>query len=73
MKNSNYRSEFTLWLEQFKQSNPHIEHEQRAGRSLLWDQPPRTLEDQRRDQLSRVAKKPYEYYSFDAPVRRTRG
>ncbi len=58
-----YKSEFTLWLEQYKRANPHTEAEQRASRSLLWDQPPRTLEDQRRDRLSRVARGSYEYYS----------
>jgi Protein of unknown function (DUF3460) len=65
-----YVSDFTKFLTELKQFNPHIERDQQLGRSLLWDQQPLTPEDQRRHQLSRVAKQPYEYYSFRPPHKR---
>lgn len=32
-----YTSEFTQFLEQYKQDHPGLEARQRAGRALLWD------------------------------------
>jgi hypothetical protein len=60
---SHYTSDITQFLNQLKQAHPHIEQDQQYGRSLLWDQQPRSSDDQRRDQLARVAKQPYEYYT----------
>ena len=61
---NHYKSDITQFLEQLKQSNPHIERDQLYGRSLLWDLPPRTPEDLRREGLARVPKPAYEYFSF---------
>lgn len=57
-----YESDITKFLKQLKAENPNIEAEQLHGRSLLWDQQPRSLEDQHREQLARVKKSSYEYY-----------
>lgn len=55
-----YTSEATQFLESLKQERPHLEAEQRQGRSLLWDkQIDREL--QRDSQAGRVAQKPYPY------------
>ena len=43
-----YQSEITLFLDELKKADPHLEEKQRAGRALLWDKPVRSLDEQRR-------------------------
>ncbi len=43
-----YQSEFTLFLDELKKANPHMEQKQLAGRALLWDKAPRSLDEQQR-------------------------
>ncbi|MFZ9070311.1 MAG: DUF3460 family protein [Burkholderiaceae bacterium] len=58
-----YDSEVTQFLQSLKAANPRLESDQQAGRALLWDKPPRSLEEQARQSLARVAQKPYVYQS----------
>jgi hypothetical protein len=59
-----YVSDVTQFLNQLKADHPHLERDQQYGRSLLWDGEPKTLEDHRRAQISRVPKAAYEYYQY---------
>lgn len=43
-----YQSEITLFLESLKKANPQLEQSQLAGRALLWDKAPRSLDEQER-------------------------
>ena len=43
-----YQSDITLFLDELKKADPHLEEKQRAGRALLWDKPVRSLDEQRR-------------------------
>lgn len=45
---SNYQSEATLFLADLKKANPKLEQSQLAGRALLWDKAPLSLDDQHR-------------------------
>lgn len=56
-----YESEISQFIQQLKQQNPHIEEAQRAGRALLWDKPPRDLDQQSREAESRVKQQAYVY------------
>ena len=58
-----YDSEVTQFLQSLKAANPRLEFDQQAGRALLWDKPPRSLEEQARQSQARVAQKPYVYQS----------
>lgn len=57
---TNYESEITLFLKDFKQSHPGTEERQREGRARLWDKPQDSelLEGFR---AARVPQKPYVY------------
>ncbi len=59
---SEYKSELTDFLNQFKQHNPSLEEKQRFGRARLWDKEPIDLEERKRAQQSRVKQPPYVYY-----------
>jgi hypothetical protein len=43
-----YQSEITLFIDDLKKANPQLEQEQRAGRALLWDKAPISLDEQHR-------------------------
>jgi len=43
-----YQSEITLFLDDLKKANPKLEQNQQAGRALLWDKAPRSLDEQHR-------------------------
>ncbi|MET3106101.1 hypothetical protein AAKU67_000578 [Oxalobacteraceae bacterium GrIS 2.11] len=43
-----YQSEITLFLEDLKKADPQLEQKQLAGRALLWDKAPVSLDTQRR-------------------------
>lgn len=55
-----YQSDITRFLIDLKEKNPHIEREQRKGRSLLWDRP-QDRETQARNKASRVRQSAYVY------------
>lgn len=57
---TNYESEITLFLKDYKQSHPGTEERQREGRARLWDkqQDSELLEGFR---AARVPQKPYVY------------
>jgi hypothetical protein len=57
----NYESDHTRFIAQLKEKNPGMAERQREGRSLLWDQAPLTLDEQRRRAESRVPQQPYVY------------
>lgn len=50
-----YRSEITLFIDELRQDNPELEQQQRAGRDLLWDKAPRSLDEQHRALESTVS------------------
>jgi hypothetical protein len=55
-----YESEVTQFLTQLKTERPHLENEQKKGRSLLWDkQLDRKLQED--FEQAKVAQKPYVY------------
>jgi len=45
---TSYQSEITLFIDELKKANPKLEEQQRAGRALLWDKPPISLDEQDR-------------------------
>jgi hypothetical protein len=56
-----YQSEFTQFLNELKTENPHLEADQQAGRALLWDKEPLTVEDQRRAKAAKLKQCAYVY------------
>jgi len=60
-QNHKYESDHTLFIKQLKEKNPQIEAVQQFGRSLLWDQPSRTLDEQERVRTSSVKQQAYVY------------
>jgi hypothetical protein len=56
-----YQSEFTKFLNELKTENPHLEADQQAGRALLWDKEPLTVEDQRRAKAAKLKQRAYVY------------
>jgi hypothetical protein len=57
---TNYESEITRFLKDYKKQHPDVEKRQREGRGLLWDKPqdPELLEGFR---AARVPQRPYVY------------
>lgn len=55
-----YESDITRFLKELKTTRPHLEDEQRQGRSIWWDKP-QDLDTSRRRAESRVAQRPYVY------------
>jgi len=55
-----YKSEITQFLQEYKKQHPDVERRQREGRALLWDKPqdPELLDGYR---AARVRQKPYVY------------
>jgi len=43
-----YQSEISLFIDELKKANPQLEEQQRAGRALLWDKKPISLDEQYR-------------------------
>jgi hypothetical protein len=56
-----YQSEFTQFLTELKTQKPHLEADQQAGRALLWDKEPLTVEDQRRNKAAKLKQRAYVY------------
>ena len=51
-----YQSEITLFLDSLKKANPQLEQSQLAGRALLWDKAPLSLDAQQRILSSTVTR-----------------
>ena len=62
-KHSNYESDHTKFIKELKQKLPGMEERQQAGRSLLWDKAPLSLDEQRRIAESRLRQNAYPYQS----------
>ena len=60
-KHMNYVSDHTLFIAELKAKNPGMEEGQRAGRALLWDKPPVSLDEQDRQRASAVKQHAYVY------------
>jgi hypothetical protein len=56
-----YESDHTKWMREWLAQHPQELEQQKAGRALWWDKPPRDLDEQRRAAEARVAQKPYYY------------
>jgi hypothetical protein len=56
-----YQSEFTQFLNELKTEHPQLEAEQQAGRALLWDKEPLSVEDQRRANSAKLKQRAYVY------------
>ena len=61
MKHIQYESEHTKFIKELKEKTPGMEERQQAGRSLLWDKAPLTLDEQRRVDESRLRQQAYPY------------
>ena len=55
-----YESDITRFIKELKTTRPHLEDEQRKGRSIWWDKP-QDLDTSRRRAESRIAQRPYVY------------
>ncbi len=56
-----YESEHTLFIKELKAKNPGMEEDQRAGRALLWDKAPVSLDEQDKGNAARVKQQAYVY------------
>lgn len=56
-----YTSEFTQFLNELKSEKPELEAGQQAGRALLWDKEPLSVEDQRRAKEAKLKQRAYVY------------
>jgi hypothetical protein len=57
----NYESEISAFLRELKQEHPEIEQHQREGRRLLWEKPPLSPDELKREMNPEVKLKPYIY------------
>jgi Protein of unknown function (DUF3460) len=62
-QHSMYESEHTKFIKELKEKTPGMEERQQAGRSLLWDKAPVSLDEQRRQAESRIQQQAYPYQS----------
>lgn len=60
-KHSMYESEHTKFIKELKQKNPGMDERQVAGRALLWDKAPVSLDEQARIEESRLRQQAYPY------------
>jgi hypothetical protein len=58
---SMYESDHTKFIKELKSSTPGMDERQQAGRALLWDKAPLSLEEQRRVAESRIRQQAYVY------------
>jgi hypothetical protein len=56
-----YESEHTKWIREWLQQHPEELQQQKIGRALWWDKPPRDEEAQQRLAECRVTRKAYYY------------
>ena len=50
-----YLSDITIFLGDLKKADPHLDQKQLAGRALLWDKAPRSLDEQHRTLESTIS------------------
>jgi hypothetical protein len=60
-QHSMYESEHTKFIKELKTQLPGMEERQQAGRSLLWDKAPISLDEQARAKESRLRQQAYPY------------
>jgi hypothetical protein len=60
-KHANYESDHTKFIKELKEKTPGMEDRQVAGRALLWDKAPLSLDEQRRVAESRLRQNAYPY------------
>lgn len=60
-QHSMYQSEHTKFIAALKEQNPAIDAGQVAGRALLWDKAPVSLDEQERLKASRLRQQAYVY------------
>lgn len=60
-KHANYESDHTKFIKELKEKNPGMDERQAAGRALLWDRSPLSLDEQRRIAESRLRQQAYPY------------
>jgi len=60
-QHSLYESEHTKFIKELKAKTPGLEERQVAGRALLWDKAPLSLEEQERIAQSRLRQGAYPY------------
>ena len=60
-KHVNYESDHTKFIKELKEKTPGMDERQLAGRSLLWDKAPQSLDEQRRIAESRLRQNAYPY------------
>jgi hypothetical protein len=58
-----YESDHTKFIKELKAKNPGMENGQQAGRALLWDKGPISLDEQKRTAESRIRQQAYVYQS----------
>ena len=56
-----YESEHTKFMREWMKQHPEELLEQKTGRALWWDKPPRTLEAMKNDTEAEVPSKAYYY------------
>lgn len=61
MKITKYESETTQFIRGFLAKNPQVVDKQKAARATWWDKP-QSLDEQRRNDQSKVPQKAYVYY-----------
>jgi hypothetical protein len=60
-KHTNYESDHTQFIKELKEKTPGMDERQVAGRALLWDKAPVSLDEQRRIDESRIRQQAYVY------------
>jgi len=60
-KHVNYESEHTKFISELKKQHPEMDAGQVAGRALLWDKAPVSLDEQARAEESRLRQRAYPY------------
>ena len=60
-KHVNYESDHTKFIKELKEKTPGMDERQLAGRALLWDKAPLSLDEQRRVDESRLRQQAYPY------------
>ncbi len=57
-----YVSDATNFIDSLKLERPELEQKQQAGRSLLWDKPPKSPDQIARERSAKVPQQPYVYH-----------
>ncbi|MDN4038465.1 DUF3460 family protein [Massilia sp. YIM B02443] len=60
-KHSMYESDHTKFIKELKDKTPGMDERQVAGRALLWDKEPTSLDEQERVKQSRLRQNAYPY------------